>query len=85
MEGLFEDKQRFRHLMFAYGTFDFDDGYVQKEYSLYDIEEWLLENHIGEYSILYTFASYMEEGIKDVTVFAFEEEADAMAFKLRWS
>ena len=75
-------EERYGHLKFAYGTFDLcldEENEIVKV-----LVEWCNENCIGDHTIFDTHASYTGQGVQDVTVIAFEEESDAVGFKLRW-
>ncbi len=70
----------YRKFIYAFGTFDFDTSDDQ----FMEIVDWCNENCMDEFTIVDTASSYIGEGVKDVTVFGFVEEADAVSFKLAW-
>lgn len=82
MNILLEHEDRYGHLKFAFGTFDLDT-LIEAEF-VREMMFWCRDNCSGQCEIFDTYASYTTKGVKDVTVIAFKEEADAMAFKLRW-
>lgn len=71
------------HCFKIYENDHFYKRYEDRKYNLYilyltdDVEEWIDENIIGEYDI-----SYGEKS--DETMMVFDDETDAMAFKLQW-
>ena len=81
IDGLLERKEYYGHLTFAYGTFDLDTFSDE----CIEIVKWCKENCLEKYDIFDTFASYIGQGVMDVTVIGFVDKADAMAFKLRWT
>lgn len=67
---------------YAYGTFEFDTTDIE---AVEEFIAWGKEYCIGDHVVFDTSESYFLQGVKDVTVFAFMEEADAVAFKLMWT